>query len=198
MGGRHTRAGLLASLVGTAGIWGSVAAPAEAPDAWRSRGAAKLLSIHDAAAGASAAAAHNQAVAVDSDPAGAARFNDKGWVQADVHYDCSHDSPAQALAAAGLSINSSVRLAPLCIVEGWIAPESLSGVATVAGVTRVRVPAYVVHPRLRAPVSMPGAGSAGAIDHNGVTIMHADQFVAQTGANGVGAKVGVQSGGISN
>jgi hypothetical protein len=199
MGGRHTRARLLASLVGTVGIWGSLAAPAQAPDAWRSRVSVKLLSIYDSAVGASAAGARNQAVAVDSDPAaGAARFNEKGWVQADVHYDCSQDSPAKALAAAGLSINSSVKLAPLCIVEGWMAPESVSGIATVAGVSGVRVPAYVVHPRLRAPVSMPGASSAGTIDHNGVTIMHADQFVAQTGANGAGAKVGVQSGGISN
>ena len=42
-------------------------------------------------------------------------------------------------------------------------------------------------------VALPAASPAGGIDRNGVTIMRADQFVAQTGANGAGAKVGVQS-----
>lgn len=199
MGGRHKFARLVISLVGIVGASGSVATPAEAPDAWRARVSAKLLSIYDSAAGASAAGARNPAVAVSSESAaGPARFNDNGWVQADVHYDCSRGPPTKALAAAGLSINSSVRLASFCVVEGWIAPQSVSEIATVAGVTRVKIPAYVVHPRLRAPASMALAGSAGTIDGNGVTIMHADQFVSRTGANGAGAKVGVQSGGISN
>jgi hypothetical protein len=47
--------------------------------------------------------------------------------------------------------------------------------------------------------SRPAASSTGGgIDRNGVSIMRADQFVTQTGANGSGAKVGVQSAGISS
>ena len=186
MGGRHKVGGLLASLVVMAGSGANIATQAEAPEAWRFRVSAKLLSIYDTASRAPVAGADS------------ARFNEKGWVQADVHYDCSYDPPTKALAAAGLAINSSVRLAPLCVVEGWMAPQAVADIATVAGVTRVKIPAYVVHPRLRAPVSMTAASSVRGIDRNGMTIMHADQFVAQTAVNGAGAKVGVQSGGISN
>src|SRR3954470_5380804 len=64
-------------------------------------------------------------------------FNDKGWVQADVHYDCSHAAPTRALASAGFAIGASVKLGSLCVVEGWVAPKSLAGLAAVAGVTRV-------------------------------------------------------------
>jgi hypothetical protein len=83
------------------------------------------------------------------------------------------------------------------VIEGWVAPEGLSHIAAVAGVKRVTLPAYAVHPRLKGAAA-PAASSAGTIDLNGVKIMHADQFVTQTGAGGAGAKVGVQSGGISN
>jgi hypothetical protein len=152
------------------------------------RVSAKLLSIHDAPTGG------RSAVSVSS----SARFNEKGWVQADVHYDCAGDAPAQALVSAGFSISSSVRLAPFCVLEGWVVPESLSQIAAVAGVKHVVLPTYAVHPHLKGTTAAPAASAAGAIDVNGVQIMRAGQFVSQTGSNGAGAKVGVQSGGISN
>jgi hypothetical protein len=139
-------------------------------------------------------------------------FDDQGRVQVDIEYDCSRALPTEVLSSAGLSATSSVRLASWCVVEGWIAPESLSKVASLDGVIRVRTPSYAVQPRLTpamqphlAPLqssvklsSRPSAGSAGSINHNGVTIMRADQFVSQTGVNGAGVTVGVQSAGISS
>ena len=184
MGGRHSVARLLIGVVGIAVSWGSITSPAATADAWRLRVSAKLLSIYDTSVGGGSAAT-------------AARFNEKGWVQADVHYDCAGETPTQALVSAGLSLGSSVRLAPFCVIEGWVAPQMLSRIAAVAGVKRVTLPAYAVHPRLKGTAAAP-ASSAAAIDLNGVKIMHADQFVTQTGASGAGAKVGVQSGGISN
>ncbi len=185
MGGRHSVARLLIGFVWIAVAWGSVASPEAAGDAWRLRVSAKLLSIHDAAPG-------------ERSGVTSARFNEKGWVQADVHYDCAGDSPTEAVISAGLTISSSVRLAPFCVIEGWIAPQSLSRIAQVAGVKHITLPAYAVHPRLKGTPTAPAASAAGAIDSNGVQIMHADQFVSQTHVNGAGAKVGVQSGGISN
>lgn len=128
------------------------------------------------------------------------RFNDKGWVQADVHYDCFRAAPTRALESAGFSISSSVRLGPLCVVEGWVSPKALAGIAAVAGVTRVTAPTYAIQPRRMVTnlLSRPSAGASVGINRNGVTIMRADQFVTQTGTTGKGAKVGVQSVGISS
>jgi hypothetical protein len=196
------------------GVWGVADLQAGAADEWRSRVSTQLLSIYDAPAAAMRAAALGHEGELTSNAAALEpRFNEQGRVQADVHYDCSQDTPAR-LVSAGLAVSSSIKLASFCVVEGWIAPESLAVVAAVAGVTRVTVPSYAVHPRHAVPeaasnsgvrlressgvVSRPAASSAGGIDRNGVTIMRADQFVAQTGANGAGATVGVQSAGISS
>ena len=215
MRGANKLARLSASLVAIVGVWGVTDLQAGFAADWRPRVAAKLLSLYDTPTAARPAAAANSASgpafnAAALDP----HFNELGWVQADVHFDCSQDTPAAALAAAGFAVSVSIKLAPLCVVEGWMAPESLSAVATLAGVTRVTLPSYAMHPRRAVPekpsnstvsvqgsshlAARPAAGSAGAIDRNGVTIMRADQFVAQTGANGAGAKVGVQSVGISS
>ena len=185
MGGRHSIARLLTGLVALVVTWGSVALPVATADGWRLRVSAKLLSIYDAPIGGRPVVT-------------SARFNDKGWVQADVQYDCAGETPSSALVAAGLSIGTSVRLAPFCVIEGWVAPQLLAQVAAVAGVEHVELPAYAVHPRLKAGAAAPAASAAGTIDLNGLKIMRADQFVAQTGTGGAGAKVGVQSGGISN
>ncbi|MEA3178926.1 MAG: hypothetical protein QOI59_2449 [Gammaproteobacteria bacterium] len=185
MGGRYSVAGLLTSLAGIAVAWGIIASPATAADAWRLRVSAKLLSVYDASASGRSAVT-------------AARFNEKGWVQADVHYDCAAESPAKALGSAGLSISASAKLASFCVIEGWVAPQLLSQIAAVTGVKHVSLPSYAVVPHLKATTSAPTASAAGAINLNGVQIMRADQFVTQTGTSGASAKVGVQSGGISN
>src|ERR1700754_1154839 len=142
MGGRHSVARLLFSLAGIVVAWGSTAFPAVAADAWRLRVSSKLLSVYDAPAG------NRLAVA-------SARFNAKGWVQADVHYDCAGESPAQALGSAGLAISSAARLASFCVIEGWVAPGSLAQIATITGVKRVSLPSYAVVPHLKVPTSAP-------------------------------------------
>src|SRR5882757_3742092 len=118
MGGANKVARLATSLVAIAGCWGVTDVQVGAADEWRSRVSAKLLSIYDAPAAARPATVPNQASELGSnatalDP----RFNERGWVQADVRYDCSQDTPAKALASAGLATSSSIKLAPLCVVE---------------------------------------------------------------------------------
>jgi hypothetical protein len=203
------------SLIGVAGAWGLVAARAEAVDAWRSRVSEKLLLIYDNVAGRQISPSASAPAAVGPDAAAVGpRLNERGWVQADVHYDCSQDAPTQALISAGLSPGASVKAGTLCVVEGWVAPESLPRVAAVVGVTRVTVPSYAIHrnPRPSAPqgnskvtprqsatlLAQPEASSANGIDHNGVSIMRADQFVSQTGTSGAGVTVGVQSTGVAS
>ncbi len=110
MGWEHSVRRLLGGLMGVAIVWGCVASPAAAADAWRLRVSAKLLSVYDAPLGSRAAVSP-------------ARFNEKGWVQADVHYDCAGEPPARSLSSAGLAISSSARLASFCVIEGWVAPE---------------------------------------------------------------------------
>ena len=155
---------------------------------WRSRVATGLQSVYD--------------TAVQTSPAGAAnntaRFDAQGRVEADVHYDCSASVPKTALAAAGLTVSGTAHLPPLCVVEGWIAPAALPKIAAVAGVTRVAIPSYVRHvprPALKSTAATPAST---AIDGNAVTIMHADQFVAQAGGGGNGVIVGVQSQGVTS
>src|SRR5206468_4138836 len=149
------------------------AAPA---DDWRLRVSAKLLSVYDAPATARASVT-------------SARFNAQGLVQADVHYDCSNE--AWSVISTNLSVSSSIRLASYCVIEGWVAPDSLAQLASLTGVKRVSLSSYGIVPRMKA--STAAAPAAGAINANGVSIMHADQFVSQTGINDTGAKVGVQS-----
>jgi hypothetical protein len=215
MGGANKIARLSIGLVAIVGFWGVADLQAGAADEWRARVSPRLLSIYDAPTAPRPAAVSQYeselaANAIALEP----RFNEQGWVQADVHYDCPQDVPTKALVSAGLAVGSSIKLAPLCVVEGWIAPQSLPAIAAVAGVTRVLVPSYALHPRRVVPEvpsssmaavqessrlsARPAAGSVGGIDRNGVSIMRADQFVAQTGADGGGAHVGVQSVGISS
>ena len=151
MGGANKVARLSIGLVTIVGVWGLAELRAGATDEWRSRVSTKLLSVYDAPTASRPPATHYESELASNAAALEPRFNEQGRVQADVHYDCSQDAPANALASAGLSVSSSVKLAALCVVEGWIAPESLAAVAKIAGVTRVTVPSYVMHPRRAVP-----------------------------------------------
>jgi len=180
MGGRYSVARLLTgSLAVIIAIWVTPAAPA---DAWRLRVSAKLQSVYDAPAAARTSVT-------------SARFNARGWVQADVHYDCSNE--ARSDISTRVSVSSSIRIASYCVIEGWVAPDTLAQLASVDGVNRVSLPSYAIVPKIKAS-STAATPAGGPINANGVSIMHADQFVSKTGINGGGVKVGVQSGGISN
>jgi hypothetical protein len=130
-----------------------------------------------------------------------------GRLQLDVHFDCALAAPIPALTAGGLAVASSVKSGTLCVVEGWAQPTALPQIRAVPGVTRVTAPSYVrpTPPRglrpLRHALTRPAEqkqGTAGAIDQNGVSIMRADQFVAQTGTTGAGVTVGIQSVGVAS
>lgn len=147
---------------------------------------------------------------------GAARFDARGRVQVDVHLDCAAAAPTAQLVAAGLTIGSTVHVPPYCIVEGWIAPAAIPGLASVSGVTLIKVPAYASHPHPKPPAATspapttpgavnPGAGhpqaggvSGPVIDGTGVSIMRADQYVSRTAMNGTGVTVGVLSDDATN
>ena len=135
----------------------------------------------------------------------AAHRDADGRVQIDVHFDCSLAPPIAALADAGLAVTSTVQAGTLCVVEGWVLPAALPQLDAVAGVTRLSAPSYArpAPPRTLQPVQRVPAraaaqkqGAGTAIDHNGIVIMRADQFVTQTGTNGAGVTVGVQSSGV--
>jgi Subtilase family len=132
-----------------------------------------------------------------------------GRVQVDVQYDCSLSPPRNGLSAAGLTINAAVRVAPFCVIEGWVAPTAISRLSSVTGVTGVKAPAYATHiqPRSLTPTNTPSqqtptarqkAQGAAVIDGNALSIMRADQFVSQTHTNGSGVTVGVQSTGVTS
>ncbi len=147
-----------------------------AAEAWRSRVSAKLQSVYDARG-------------QGGTTANMARFDEQGRVETDVHYNCSSVAPTAALAAAGLSTSGAARLSPLCVIEGWIVPAAVPKLALVSGVTRVKLPSYARHiprPSLKSTAASPAAGT---IDGNALTIMRADQFVAQAGGGGGGVIV---------
>jgi hypothetical protein len=152
--------------------------------------------------------------AAQASPGNPWHLDSQGRAQVDVHYDCSINAPTAALAAAGLAINASVKIGPLCVVEGWAATAAFAQINAVPGVARIKMPAYPSRIRPRSPAlrekqsmtpprsaqgsAQTQAASASAINSNAVAIMHAGQFVAQTGTGGAGVTVGVQSGGVSN
>ncbi len=136
-----------------------------------------------------------------------ARRDAVGRLQVDVHFDCALAPPVTALSAAGLVAASSVKSGTLCVVEGWAASGALAQIQAVRGVTRISAPSYVrpMPPRARQPVlhglthpAEQKQGAGAAIDQTGVSIMRADQFVAQTGTIGTGVTVGVQSVGVTS
>jgi len=109
-------------------------------------------------------------------------------------------------ATAGFSVSLSIRLGPLCVVEGGWHPSHCPPYDAVAGVTRVAVPAYAMHPRPAAPetqsnstTSVQGIVSpARAAGGQPPEVRSQREFVTQTGANGTVPKFGVQSVGISS
>ena len=159
------------------------------------------------AVGLLASAAAAAAPVTDTGLESLARRDAVGRVQIDVHFDCALAPPVAALTAAGLAIASRVKAGTLCVVEGWAPSRALTQIQAVPGVTRISAPSYVrpTPPHALQPVlhglNRPAEQKQGgglAIDQNGVSIMRADQFVAQTGTTGTGVTVGVQSVGVAS
>lgn len=195
----HVRKICLLSIIGIS------SASAVSPTDWQARVDARLLNLFEAAApsGSSGAPVHK----VPSQ----AHLDSSGRVEIDVHFDCARDAPTPALSAAGLSVRTSVRVPPYCVVEGWAAPAALPNLASVSGVKLVNLPIYSHHsvPKTRAeasPLKSQGTGTRGtpqavsqdSIDGDAINIMHSDVYAQQTGSNGAGITVAVFSDDVTN
>ncbi|HMK84936.1 MAG TPA: S8 family serine peptidase [Steroidobacteraceae bacterium] len=190
------------SSLSIAGILFAVLGSAGQPREWRSHVSADVLKLYGAPAS-------TEALAGASASAGAignhARFDAQGRLQIDVKYECVLGAPLPALRGAGLIVGTVVAATPFCVVEGWSALRAIPAVAGVAGVTRVELPHYAARRRpalgAAARSSLPAAGlhaspqsgNSPAIDGEGVTLMHADQFISQTSVNGSGVHIAVMS-----
>jgi hypothetical protein len=178
---------------------------------WQAHVSSDVLSVYKAATTNPApASASGGAIAPQLSAVPGSHIDTAGRVQVDVVFDCGKSTPTAAVAAAGLKINAAVRVAPFCIIEGWLVPEAIPSLASVAGVKQIKLPVYALRRQPKTAVPPPGASvpapSSGvirkpvqaasatpAIDGNGVSIMRADQFVSQTGTNGTGITIGVMS-----
>ena len=195
----------------------SVASPAPNTD-WQSRVSPALVRTYEAATNVP----QKSSVAEPRpSPASTVRVDASGRVQVDVHVDCTADPPVAALKAAGLKVTAAVRLAPTCVVEGWVNPASLPKIAGVPAVERVTTPSYSLHKPRRTPATpaapsiqgapVPGSSTimslpAGilqaavnpAIDATAIAISHAGTYIGQTGVSGTGVTVGVMSDDATN
>jgi hypothetical protein len=188
--------------VGFAAFVLTSSAMAATAEKWRAIVSRDLQSAYASAAAANAAPATVNAATVLS----GAHVDAQGRVQVDVYLNCALPVPTAALSAAGVKVSLTVKVPPYCVVEGWVPPKALPALASTPGVTIVKSPAYALH---RSPRSMRGMQApvqstitndpatqglvTPTIDGAAVSIMRADQFVAQTSINGSGVVVGVMS-----
>jgi hypothetical protein len=169
-----------------------------ANESWRNLVSSNLQAVYESASSATSTAVPAKPTAPQSS---GARFDAKGRVQVDVIFDCPQVELSAQLMAAGMVLNTTVRLPPNCVAEGWTPVASIPTLALIAGVKKINLPHYRTR---RSPTSFhtsaPGAmtsalSAAGSttIDGNGITIMAADQFRTTTGVSGAGVTVGVIS-----
>ena len=71
-----------------------------------------------------------------------ARSDKEGRVQVDVEYDCSVSKIEGLLKDVGFKQNAIVKVAPLCVAEGWALPSALGSISEIPSVIKVRVPIY--------------------------------------------------------
>jgi hypothetical protein len=169
----------------------SLVARAAPAGEWRGLASARLLQAWDG----------TQSPGVKAPKASSAfgaRFDAKGRMQIDVDFNCAIEAPTSALAAAGMVIGTTVKVAPLCVVEGWAAAAVVPKLAAIEGITRLDLPHYRVQHKPRAPSvnssgQLPQASGNNTINGNGISIMAADQYIAQTGNNGTGVTVAIMS-----
>jgi Subtilase family len=131
-----------------------------------------------------------------------ARYDSNGRLQIDVDFDCTESAPNAALMSAGMVIGTTVKVSPMCVVEGWAPMSSILTLASLPAVKKIDLPKYSKHHPPISPHSERAAGGrpaaltangTPAIDGNGITIMNADKFIQQTSVNGAGITIGVMS-----
>lgn len=132
-----------------------------------------------------------------------ARFDAKGRIQVDISHPCGEPVDNAGLAAAGFKLSDAVSAPPYCVDEGWVSPGAVGTVASLGNVTLVDLPVYartIPMPSQHTGVSggVITNSTSSPIDGNAITIMHAAQYISQTGSNGSGVTVGVISDDITN
>ena len=131
-----------------------------------------------------------------------ARYDSRSRLQIDVELDCTQAAPSAALINAGMVIGTTVKVPPMCVVEGWAPLASIPALASLPSVKRIDLPKYSKqHPPIPSHPDLTASGKTAvlttngtpAIDGNGITIMNADKFIQQTTVNGAGITIGVIS-----
>jgi hypothetical protein len=165
---------------------------------WRTRVSPDLLAAYDAANTILAPSIKATPPSMSVTERSTARFDSKGRVQVDVRIDCAQGSPASTLIAVGLEIHTTVKVPPLCVLQGWTTVTALPDLASAPGVKLIAVPVYSASKKPTSATNpllgtQPQASGGQSIDQGGISLMRADQFIQQTGINGAGVKIGVIS-----
>jgi len=159
---------------------------------WQSHVTPRALQVWKSASSTSPIAASNSISTT--------RYDAKGRLQIDVTFDCATATVSEGLVAAGMVIGTNLKVPPTCVIEGWAPTSALPTIASLSGVNNIDLPHYARQP---APITSSGhsitrtsglpqaASGTPVIDGNGITIMNADKYIAQTGANGAGITIGV-------
>jgi len=185
--------------------WAVLATSAAVPSsAWQSRVSKELADIYTAQLNTQAQ--RSIPLSGNTTVHSRARFDIGGRVQVDVRLDCSTSIPLRELRAAGLVVGTALKVPPMCVVEGWVAPTNLHAVAQIESVKRIDLPHYSSkknpRPRSNAARGAPQSrlepreqpqGVGSTIDAEGIALMRADQYIQQTSVNGTGVPIAVIS-----
>lgn len=182
----------------------ATASAAPAAD-WRARVSPDLLAVYDSATATIKPSIKATLPSTGIVERSTARFDAGGRVQVDVNFDCASVAPTSELNALGFVTGVSLKLAPLCVVEGWATTVAIPNIAALPSVKSLSIPKYAAskHPiavnqaqTLARPQIQSASGQT--IDGSAITLMRADQYIAQTSANGAGLKIAVMSGDAAN
>jgi hypothetical protein len=127
----------------------AAAASASVPAAWQSKVSQDLLTVYESNEMAQTSSAKLRVTApVAVTKLSPARFDAQGRVQVDIHFDCANVAPISSLKELGFAVGVTLKLPPLCIVEGWTASTALPAIASILSVKQIELPKYAAprHP----------------------------------------------------
>src|SRR5208337_71891 len=65
------------------------------------------------------------------------RYDSNGRLQIDVSFDCTQSAPKAALVVAGMVIGTTVKVPPMCVVEGWALVETIPALASLPSIKKI-------------------------------------------------------------
>jgi hypothetical protein len=185
---------IAAGLIATLSAVGIAATPGSLSFDWQARVTLRVQQVVGSAQGNTSSPA--------TIAGSAARFDSKNRLHIDVEFNCAHAAPTASLITAGMVIGTTMKVPPMCVVEGWIAVANIPALAGVSTVTKIDLPKYSKsHPPIspHSQISAIGtsiamaANGTPAIDGNGITIMNVDKYIQRTSVNGAGITIGIIS-----